>query len=106
MQRSAVGFRPRHLLEETPRFLPWGNALKVSALNAPVQSMGLLEHDQAQRTLEQLIQNGVPLEYALEGVETEAQLNFLKTHRCDQVQGFYIAKPMPPEDCIKILGWF
>ena len=30
-----------------------------------------------------------------EGVETEAQLNFLRRGHCDQVQGFYFAKPMP-----------
>jgi diguanylate cyclase (GGDEF)-like protein len=43
------------------------------------------------------------LRVVAEGVETEAQLEFLKTHRCDEVQGFYYAKPVPPEECAKIL---
>ena len=30
-----------------------------------------------------------------EGAETEAQVNFLKSIGCDEVQGFYFAKPMP-----------
>jgi diguanylate cyclase (GGDEF)-like protein/PAS domain S-box-containing protein len=30
-----------------------------------------------------------------EGVETEMQLAFLTTHGCDEVQGYYFAKPMP-----------
>ncbi|MDD2882337.1 MAG: EAL domain-containing protein [Rhodoferax sp.] len=30
-----------------------------------------------------------------EGVETEAQLAFLVAHACDEVQGYYFAKPMP-----------
>lgn len=30
-----------------------------------------------------------------EGVETEGQLNFLRRGQCDQVQGFYFARPMP-----------
>jgi EAL domain-containing protein (putative c-di-GMP-specific phosphodiesterase class I) len=30
-----------------------------------------------------------------EGVETEAQLDFLNQRMCDEVQGFYYYKPMP-----------
>ncbi len=30
-----------------------------------------------------------------EGVETVGQLHWLLSHRCDQVQGFFLAKPMP-----------
>ncbi|NOX42693.1 MAG: EAL domain-containing protein [Gammaproteobacteria bacterium] len=33
-----------------------------------------------------------------EGVETEGQLNFLRTRGCDQVQGFLISHPVPAED--------
>jgi len=33
-----------------------------------------------------------------EGVESEDQANFLRTHSCDQLQGFYINKPMPAEE--------
>jgi len=29
-----------------------------------------------------------------EGVETEAQLNFLKTYNCDEIQGYYFSKPI------------
>ena len=32
-----------------------------------------------------------------EGVETEFQLNFLRTAGCDNIQGYYYAKPMPLE---------
>ncbi|WP_028468003.1 bifunctional diguanylate cyclase/phosphodiesterase [Neptunomonas japonica] len=35
------------------------------------------------------------LETIAEGVETEAQLNFLEAYGCDQVQGFYFSKPLP-----------
>lgn len=31
-----------------------------------------------------------------EGVETEAQLNFLREHNCNEVQGYYFGRPMPP----------
>jgi EAL domain-containing protein (putative c-di-GMP-specific phosphodiesterase class I) len=32
-----------------------------------------------------------------EGVETEEQLAFLKGHMCDQLQGFLLSRPLPPE---------
>jgi diguanylate cyclase (GGDEF)-like protein/PAS domain S-box-containing protein len=32
-----------------------------------------------------------------EGVETEEQLAFLKGHKCDQLQGFLLSRPLPPE---------
>jgi EAL domain-containing protein (putative c-di-GMP-specific phosphodiesterase class I)/ActR/RegA family two-component response regulator len=30
-----------------------------------------------------------------EGVETEAQLSYLRRHRCDQMQGYYLSAPLP-----------
>jgi diguanylate cyclase (GGDEF)-like protein/PAS domain S-box-containing protein len=32
-----------------------------------------------------------------EGVETEEQLEFLRTHQCDQLQGFLLSTPLPAE---------
>jgi len=39
-----------------------------------------------------------------EGVETEQQLLFLRTHNCDQVQGYYFSKPLPAGDFGEILN--
>jgi diguanylate cyclase (GGDEF)-like protein/PAS domain S-box-containing protein len=33
-----------------------------------------------------------------EGVETAEQLAFLKKHRCDEIQGYYISKPLPADE--------
>jgi diguanylate cyclase (GGDEF)-like protein len=38
-----------------------------------------------------------------EGVESEAQMDFLKTVNCQLVQGFLFARPMPVEDFEKLL---
>lgn len=35
-----------------------------------------------------------------EGVETKEQLNYLINERCDEMQGFYFSKPLPPKDVI------
>lgn len=39
-----------------------------------------------------------------EGVENKAQLDFLRQHQCDYVQGFYYAKPMPASQLLARFG--
>ena len=38
-----------------------------------------------------------------EGVETEAQLQFLKDKRCHEVQGYYLSRPLPPDELVSLL---
>lgn len=38
-----------------------------------------------------------------EGVETQHQLEFLKGEKCDEVQGYYFSKPLPPRELIPFL---
>ena len=44
------------------------------------------------------------LRVVAEGVETKAELDFLRSHDCDAVQGYYFSKPVPAEDFVKLLG--
>lgn len=39
-----------------------------------------------------------------EGVETAAQADILKQLKCDELQGYLIAKPMPAADVARFLG--
>jgi diguanylate cyclase (GGDEF)-like protein len=38
-----------------------------------------------------------------EGVETESQLQFLKTEQCDELQGYLFSKPLPVDEFITLL---
>jgi diguanylate cyclase (GGDEF)-like protein/PAS domain S-box-containing protein len=45
------------------------------------------------------------LEVIAEGVETEAQLAYLQRHDCDQIQGYYLSKPVPAPQIEGVLEW-
>jgi diguanylate cyclase (GGDEF)-like protein/PAS domain S-box-containing protein len=47
--------------------------------------------------------HSLDLEVVAEGVETEAQVNFLRSHGCDQMQGFYFAAPCSADQCTQAL---
>jgi diguanylate cyclase (GGDEF)-like protein/PAS domain S-box-containing protein len=54
-------------------------------------------------TIIQLAQT-LGLSVIAEGVETEEQMEFLRTRGCDKVQGFLLAKPMPMETLLNFLN--
>jgi EAL domain-containing protein (putative c-di-GMP-specific phosphodiesterase class I) len=35
-----------------------------------------------------------------EGVETEAQISFLRAHHCDEIQGYYFSRPLSACDVV------
>jgi len=43
------------------------------------------------------------LKVVAEGVETDAQKQFLAQHGCDEIQGFWLAKPMPAEQTLAFI---
>jgi diguanylate cyclase (GGDEF)-like protein len=38
-----------------------------------------------------------------EGVETDAQLAYLRSSQCDQIQGYLFSRPLPPDDCVGLM---
>ena len=55
--------------------------------------------------LEQVVLMADKLELGLlaEGVETQEQIEMLQNIGCDQVQGYYYARPMPADDFFSLL---
>jgi diguanylate cyclase (GGDEF)-like protein/PAS domain S-box-containing protein len=44
------------------------------------------------------------LRVVAEGVETPAELAFLRRHECDEAQGFLLGRPMSPDSCADLLA--
>jgi EAL domain-containing protein (putative c-di-GMP-specific phosphodiesterase class I) len=43
------------------------------------------------------------LRVVAEGVETQEELEFLQAHLCDEGQGYYFSRPVPPEQFSNLL---
>ncbi|MBI2309269.1 MAG: EAL domain-containing protein [Rhodocyclales bacterium] len=43
------------------------------------------------------------LEVIAEGVETDGQMNYLRRHQCDQIQGYLFSQPLPADQLAQLL---
>jgi EAL domain-containing protein (putative c-di-GMP-specific phosphodiesterase class I) len=50
-----------------------------------------------------LMAKALKLKVVAEGVETQAQLEFLRAHQCDEIQGYYFSKPLPVQEFTRML---
>ena len=66
---------------------------------------GIAENEKDQAIVNTIIQlaKNLGLNVIAEGVETQAQIDFLKAQQCDTVQGFFYHKPMPAAEIEAVL---
>jgi diguanylate cyclase (GGDEF)-like protein/PAS domain S-box-containing protein len=48
--------------------------------------------------------HNLKLSVVAEGVETEAQMNFLRRNGCDDIQGYYFSRPIAADQFVKLLS--
>lgn len=48
--------------------------------------------------------HNLSLQVIAEGVETEEQLSFLRKHDCEEIQGYFFSRPLPPDECTRFLA--
>ena len=82
------------------RFVPL-NALKID--RSFVMNLATSRSDAAIIEAIIALAHSLNLKVIAEGVETEEQLTFLKSHGCDETQGFLLSRPLPVEEISKFL---
>ncbi len=71
-----------------------------------VRNIGLDKKDEALINAIIDMAHGLAYKVLVEGVETQAQLDFLKNKHCESVQGYFLGKPMVAEDFEKFFEKF
>ena len=80
--------------------------MPIDRIKMAMQFVSGISVNEKDETIAKIIINlasGLGLKLIAEGVETKTQLEFLKQRVCDEVQGFYLYKPMPPIEIEKVL---
>ncbi len=80
--------------------------LPIDSIKMAMQFVSGIDVSEKDETIAKVIinlANRLGLRIVAEGVETKTQLDFLKKRICDEVQGFYLYRPMPADEIEKIL---
>jgi EAL domain-containing protein (putative c-di-GMP-specific phosphodiesterase class I) len=65
-----------------------------------IRDVGLSADDEAITIAIISMAKSLHLKVIAEGVETEAQMLFLRSHHCDEIQGYYFSKPVLAEELV------
>ena len=82
------------------------NSLPITLLKIDKSFVGGMESREENRKLVHAMINlahNLKLEVVAEGVETPEQLSLLRDFGCDQVQGYFISRPLPLADLVEFL---
>ncbi|HEX4032235.1 MAG TPA: EAL domain-containing protein [Terracidiphilus sp.] len=71
------------------------NELKIDRVFVHNMQVNSSDRVMVQKTIE--IGHELGMAVTAEGVETQAQLDFLRRSGCDRVQGFFFSRPLPPD---------
>jgi diguanylate cyclase (GGDEF)-like protein/PAS domain S-box-containing protein len=71
---------------------------KIKIDRAFIRELEASSEDRAIVATVMALANSLQLSVVAEGVETEAQLELLRAHRCEYAQGYLFAKPLPARD--------
>jgi len=80
--------------------------LPITSIKIDKEFVDDLSHDPDDAAITSTIikmAHSLGLSVIAEGVETEDQVRFLRDHRCDEIQGFWLARPMSEQDCLAFL---
>lgn len=77
------------------------NTLKID--KSFVRDVNLSSTDAAIATAIIAMGNSLNLNVIAEGVETQAQYDFLRENKCGQVQGFLFSRPLPSDEFLRVL---
>lgn len=79
--------------------------LPIDRIKMDIQFVRGIESSSKDRAIAQVIINlakSLGIKVIAEGVENTVQLDFLSQRMCDEVQGYYYYKPMPPDEFERI----
>ncbi|NDK37963.1 EAL domain-containing protein [Pseudoxanthomonas gei] len=80
--------------------------LPLTTLKIDQEFVGDLTHDSDDEAITSTIINmghSLSLNVIAEGVETAAQLQFLRDHGCDEVQGYWISHALVADECLRFI---
>jgi diguanylate cyclase (GGDEF)-like protein len=77
------------------------DALKID--QSFVRQISTASEDTAIVTAVIAMARSLKLRVIAEGVETLGELEFLQAHECDEAQGYYFSRPVPPEQFARLL---
>ncbi|HSH74021.1 MAG TPA: EAL domain-containing protein [Methylophilaceae bacterium] len=69
-----------------------------------IRDIGIDLNDAAIVTAIISMSHSLKLAVIAEGVETTEQLDFLKQHDCDEIQGYFFSRPLPADEFAKLLA--
>ncbi len=80
--------------------------LPITTIKIDKAFIGDLTHDPEDAAITSTVitmAHSLGLNVVAEGVETDAQVQFLRDHRCDEIQGFWLARPLEAHACMAFI---